>query len=930
MVMKKLTILFLFICSLTYGQRQHTTYGPIWMYYQTSVGNVDSVKITFNGDVVRFTTTKDAFEFKKKVRTGYVETDTIASLFGEVNLSGDVRLNTGGSLFLDPTRVSGFAYDAGKIYIIDPSINEGVPFPLNSFILESDSGVLYSTPHSVSLKQNKLDGGIGFVKSEGLGVISYDPLNYLQTSDTSALARKTVVNDSLARIREDMNNSVSPSDSSFVTLDVGVDTDKTIITKDSIIKRQGGVKVFEVGPDGTIISEKFLADSTSARVALLGSTTNYFIAGSSLMPGYIKGDKDTLFKAEGTFGNYVAILKNGDILTTGLHRTLTDTSATKKALRDSIAALNNRTLLAQSISAEDTTRWGAGIPFTLKSGLLENKGDSTLGLYTTQQSFPSFDNSNSVPTLTATINANGYLKATRLYANGVQPATSFVNLLFNASTFSSGTYTMTPGASANGLNFYIGTGFPTNSANNYLKLNGDFWVRYMNSRTINLWGATSGYATIIPQSVAATDTFRLPSGSGTLARLSDISGTGQWIANGSGITYVNGSDSSVFRKDGTFHVFKNGVKVLYITDKGAIGQPNLSNTAVGDSALNRISTGTHNTAVGSYSLTYNRTGGYNTALGKFSLYNNNGNQNTSVGSFSLNTNTTGNYNTALGYNSLYTNNGTGNLAIGPNSLYDNTTGNYNTALGYNAIQNITSGSNNIAIGYYAGNYLLSSLNGLLIINSLDRTNGLGDTTKSIVYGYQDSDTLKQRLHFAANVKIGGSLTTYGNIKTSGKIDYTAGTSSTFVRVPGILKVFNTQVNTSTTVETDLYTYTIPANVLSTDGDKLVFTTYFDFTNTGASAGQIKSYFGSTGINSTSSISFSGYGLMETTYKRLSSTTVGVFTTPKGTITNASNYLLVTSVDFTTTNVIKMTGRQETSGYFNTLFGDIKYEPNPGN
>jgi hypothetical protein len=48
-----------------------------------------------------------------------------------------------------------------------------------------------------------------------------------------------------------------------------------------------------------------------------------------------------------------------------------------------------------------------------------------------------------------------------------------------------------------------------------------------------------------------------------------------------------------------------------------------------------------------------------------------------------------------------------------------------------------------------------------------------------------------------------------------------------VAVGGALKDFYTDVNNGTTVETDLYTYTTPANTLSINGEKLTSNIHID-------------------------------------------------------------------------------------------------------
>jgi len=135
------------------------------------------------------------------------------------------------------------------------------------------------------------------------------------------------------------------------------------------------------------------------------------------------------------------------------------------------------------------------------------------------------------------------------------------------------------------------------------------------------------------------------------------------------------------------------------------GYPN-NNTAEGDNALLKLTTGDDNTAIGFDALRSNTSGIFNTATGSGALRNNTGgNYNTANGFFAL-FYSTGTYNTATGAYALFgcmsescsISTGFGNTATGFNALSQNTTGSGNIALGYNAGLNLTSGSNNIDIG----------------------------------------------------------------------------------------------------------------------------------------------------------------------------------------------------------------------------------------
>jgi hypothetical protein len=60
------------------------------------------------------------------------------------------------------------------------------------------------------------------------------------------------------------------------------------------------------------------------------------------------------------------------------------------------------------------------------------------------------------------------------------------------------------------------------------------------------------------------------------------------------------------------------------------------------------------------------------------------------------------------------------------------------------------------------------------------------------------------------------------ITGDGVVHLRAGTSTTLARAGGILKEFYTDESTTSVTEDPLYTYSVPANALSTNGDKIEF------------------------------------------------------------------------------------------------------------
>ncbi len=160
------------------------------------------------------------------------------------------------------------------------------------------------------------------------------------------------------------------------------------------------------------------------------------------------------------------------------------------------------------------------------------------------------------------------------------------------------------------------------------------------------------------------------------------------------------------------------------------GYPN-ANTAEGEDALLKLSSGESNTAIGFHALTTTRkasgntavganaleslgAGGYNTAIGFQALSNaNHTDSNTAIGAYALAETTTGSSNTVIGEFAMKVNTtGARNTAGGTNTLFNNTTGVDNTGYGNSSLLNITTGSNNIALGSNAGWRLATGSNNI--------------------------------------------------------------------------------------------------------------------------------------------------------------------------------------------------------------------------
>lgn len=133
----------------------------------------------------------------------------------------------------------------------------------------------------------------------------------------------------------------------------------------------------------------------------------------------------------------------------------------------------------------------------------------------------------------------------------------------------------------------------------------------------------------------------------------------------------------------------------------------------------------------------------------------------------------GSNNLILGYGSgYYLTIGSTNIYAGMLAGHGNESGNNNIAIGDSSLRTSATGDNNIAVGSQSGRYV-NGLSNRLYINSIKRTNVLGDTTQSIIYGLQDAAVSNQQLYFNANVNVTGDSAIFsGYIKADSLITLT--------------------------------------------------------------------------------------------------------------------------------------------------------------
>jgi hypothetical protein len=158
--------------------------------------------------------------------------------------------------------------------------------------------------------------------------------------------------------------------------------------------------------------------------------------------------------------------------------------------------------------------------------------------------------------------------------------------------------------------------------------------------------------------------------------------------------------------------------------------------------------------------------------------------------------------------------------------------------------------------------------------------------------------------------VGAKLASFKNQNTEkifidkdGKVNYTAGTSTAFVRSSGTLKEWFTDGSSSGTGATDVYSYTVPANVLGTDGDNLH--AIYTISNPTSATGTITGSFAGTSLDGIGSSSFTE-AKVEIDITRVSTTVAraDIMITLDGIVSNYT-YTELTSKDWTTTNILKL-------------------------
>lgn len=198
-------------------------------------------------------------------------------------------------------------------------------------------------------------------------------------------------------------------------------------------------------------------------------------------------------------------------------------------------------------------------------------------------------------------------------------------------------------------------------------------------------------------------------------------GSSGWALTGNAITagqFLGTTNNTSLRlhSNGVLRILADSVGKVFI-DSIYVGRGigvKYNNIAIGDSTLQRNTTGNGNTAIGDSALQLNTSGFDNTAIGKKALRAvtaNGGNTavgsdagltltstaNTAIGNGALKA-SAGNFNTAIGFSALTVNTAAQNTAVGANALVANTSGASNVAVGYGTLAANTTSSANTGVG----------------------------------------------------------------------------------------------------------------------------------------------------------------------------------------------------------------------------------------
>lgn len=228
-----------------------------------------------------------------------------------------------------------------------------------------------------------------------------------------------------------------------------------------------------------------------------------------------------------------------------------------------------------------------------------------------------------------------------------------------------------------------------------------------------------------------------------------------------------------------------------------------SNSLLGNSAGNNITTGIKNFFAGFQAGNINTTGSYNVFIGDSAGYKNNSNTNIFIGPSAGFNNTTGFGSVIIGDKAGYRNNGSRNIFMGRESGYENITGMDNVYLGAFSGAKTTNGTYNTFLGVESGNF---STDGWSNVYAGHRAGYVSNGSNNVVVGNAAGSNNENYLNpastFSSSVFIGGSS---GSMQQSGSDNTYIGAYAGRTNLTGSGNVFiGTQAGQNETGSNKLY------------------------------------------------------------------------------------------------------------------------------
>lgn len=381
---------------------------------------------------------------------------------------------------------------------------------------------------------------------------------------------------------------------------------------------------------------------------------------------------------------------------------------------------------------------------------------------------------------------------------------------------------------------------------------------------------------------------------------------------------------------------------------GRGGFNSISNTVFSENGLGSNSSGTNMAAFGYGALSSNSTGSYGTAIGCQALTGSNGNANTAIGFQAGYGVTSGTFNVIIGSQAA-----SGWLTTQSNKLVI-----HNAGTGALIYGDMSTGQLQInsastpSLTASAALEVISTTRGFLtpIMTAAQRIAISSPATGLEVF---DTDSLRKMIYNGSAWKAVKWTTDVSGVTSlnsqTGAVTISAGAGITTSTLSGDITVavdvnnsvlphtiatYFTDAANSGTGETDLYSTTTGANTLSSNGQTLYFDYTINVSDVTATA-DLAIYFAGTSIGNTGALTVSATGAWRVvgSITRATSTTARAtvaINSPGASTASYTNETDLTSQNFATTNIVKITGQAGGagggSGDITAKMGKLYYQP----